>query len=594
MRLTLSKVALYLAPLLLVLPVRAQNITTVAGNSTWNVTTSVRLDAAGNLYAPDYYNHVVYKVDSSGNTTIVAGTYGKGGFAGDGALASSALLDTPTNAVPAPDGTLYIVDSTASRIRKVAPNGIITTYAGTGTAGFKGDGGPAGSAEIRTPGDILIDASGNILFSDAGNARVRKITPAGIISTVAGFGTATYSGDGFSALQAGISPNALGLGTGGSFYIVDSGSGYGQGSQRVRMVAANGIITTVAGNGDRAFSGDGGQATSAGIGWASGVTLDSGGNLYISESSFNRIRKVSPDGTITTYAGIAAGGGFAGDGGPALDARLYDPQGLAVDSANNLYVADGNNHRIRKISGAPAIVSNGLVNAASFAPQGVAPAGVVPGEIATIFGVNLTTATGINFSSGLPLPTKVLNVQVLVNGTAAPIFAVDNVNGLQQINFQVPTGVANSPTATVQVVDNGAAGNTLTVPVISDQPGMFTYNVGGSNFGAILHPNSPQLADTGHPASAGETVVIFCTGLGAVVPAPQDGAPAPGAAQTTLTATVTIGGVAAAVDYAGLSPNYVGLYQINAHVPTVLSAGNQPVVITVNGIQSAIALLPVK
>jgi len=160
MRLTLSKVALYLAPLLLVLPVRAQTITTVAGNTTWNVPISVRLDAAGNLYAPDYYNHVVYKVDSSGNTTIVAGTYGKGGFAGDGALATSALLDNPSGAVPAPDGTLYITDYTAHRIRKVAPNGIITTYAGTGTGNFKGDGGPAGSAEIRSPSDILIDASG--------------------------------------------------------------------------------------------------------------------------------------------------------------------------------------------------------------------------------------------------------------------------------------------------------------------------------------------------------------------------------------------------------------------------------------------------
>ena len=180
-----------------------------------------------------------------------------------------------------------------------------------------------------------------------------------------------------------------------------------------------------------------------------------------------------------------------------------------------------------------------------------------------------------------------------VNGTAAPIFAVDNVNGLQQINFQVLTSVAQKTTATLQVVDNGAAGNIVTVPVISAQPGIFTYNVGGSNFGAILHPNSPQLADTGHPASAGEVVVIFCTGLGTVSPAPADGSPAPGGAQTTLTATVTIGGVAAPVDYAGLAPNYVGLYQINAHVPTVLSAGNQPVVITMNGVQSAIALLPV-
>jgi len=578
--------------LFLALPVGAQTITTVAGNTTWNVPISVRLDAAGNLYAPDYYNHVVYKVDSNGNPTIVAGTYQKGGFAGDGALATSALLQNPAGAIPAPDGTLYITEYTSNRIRKVAPNGIITTFAGKGTAGFSGDGGLAVNAEIRNPWDILIDASGNILFSDYGNARVRKITPAGIISTVAGFGTRTYSGDGSSALQAGINPSALALGTGGSYYFADTGTAYDAGSQRVRMVAANGIITTVAGNGTYAYSGDGGQATSAGIGGAAGVALDSGGNLYISDYGFHHIRKVSPGGVITTYAGTATAG-FSGDGGPALSAALYGPRGLAVDSGNNLYVADGNNHRIRKISGAPAIVSNGLVNAASFAPQGAAPAGVVPGEIATIFGTNLTTATGINLSSGLPLPTNVLNVQVLVNGTAAPIFAVDNVNGLQQINFQVPTGVANSPTATVQVVDNGAAGNTLTVPVIAAQPGMFTYNVGGSNFGAILHPNSPQLADTGHPASAGETVVIFCTGLGAVVPAPQDGAPAPGAAQTTLPATVTIGGTPAHVDYAGLSPNFVGLYQINAQVPSGLAPGNQAVIITMNGIQSSIALLPV-
>jgi len=592
MRLTMSAVALYLAPLLLVLPVQAQNISTVAGSSTWNVPITVRLDAAGNMYVPDFYNDVVYKVDNVGNTTIVAGTYQKDGSAGDGALATSATLQHPAGVVPAPDGTLYITEYAGNRIRKVAPNGIITTFAGTGNSGFSGDGAQAASAEIRNPFDILIDASGNILFADWGNARVRKITPAGIISTVAGYGTRTYSGDGAFALQAGIDPSALGLGTGGSYYIVDSGSSYDGGSQRVRLVGANGIITTVAGNGTLADSGDGGKATSASLGGPSGVTLDSGGNLYISEYYTQHIRKVSPDGTITTYAG-AAGGGYSGDGGPALNAALYGPRGLAVDSANNLYVADGNNRRIRKISGAPAIANNGLTNAASFAPQGAAPGGVVPGELATIFGVNLTTATGINGAPAVPLPTQLQTVQVLVNGTPAPLFAVDNVNGLQQVNFEVPTSVAQKTTATIQVVDNGAAGNIITVPVISAQPGIFTYNVGGSNFGAILHPNSPQLADTGHPASAGEVVLIFCTGLGTVSPAPPDGSPAPGAAQTTLTAMVTIGGVAAPVDYAGLAPGFVGLYQINAHVPTVLSAGNQPVVITMNGVQSAIALLPV-
>jgi uncharacterized protein (TIGR03437 family) len=544
------------------------------------------------MFVPDYYNHVVYKVDTSGNTTIVAGTYQKGGFAGDGALATSAQLNNPAGAIPAPDGTLYITEYSGHRIRKVAPNGIITTFAGTGTAGFSGDGNLAGSAAIRNPWDILLDASGNILFSDYGNARVRKITPAGIISTVAGFGTRTYSGDGSAALQAGINPSALGLGTGGSYYICDSGTAYDGGSYRVRMVAANGIITTVAGNATNADSGDGGLATSASLGGPSGVTLDSGGNLYISEYYTQHIRKVSPDGTITRYAG-ATGYGFSGDGGPALAALLYSPRGLAADSGNNLYVADGNNRRIRKISSAPAIANNGLVNAASYAPQGSAPGGVVPGEIATIFGTNLTTATGINLASALPLATQLLNVQVLVNGTAAPIFAVDDVNGLQQINFQIPTTVVNKSTATIQVVDNGAAGNTITAPVIAAQPGIFTYNVGGSNFGAILHPNSPQLADTDHPASAGETVVIFCTGLGAVAPAPLDGSPASGAAQTLVPATVTIGRSSAPVAYAGLAPGFVGLYQVNAQVPSGLSGGNQPVVITMGGIQSSIALLPV-
>ena len=166
-----SSMCWLLLGLLSALPVRAQNITTVAGSSTWNIPVSVRLDAAGNLYTPDYFNHVVYKVNPNGNTTIVAGTYQKGGFAGDGALATSAKLDNPAGAVPAPDGTLYITEYTSHRIRKVAPNGIITTFAGTGTAGFSGDGGPAVSAAIRNPWDILIDASGNILFSDYGNAR---------------------------------------------------------------------------------------------------------------------------------------------------------------------------------------------------------------------------------------------------------------------------------------------------------------------------------------------------------------------------------------------------------------------------------------
>ncbi len=571
------------------LPLWSQNISTVAGNTTWNGPFSVRLDASGNLYVPDFNNHVVYKVDSTGAQTIVAGTYQKPGFTGDGNLATAAQLNNPSGVVPAPDGTLYICDFSNNRIRKVSPNGIITTIAGSANGGFSGDGMAASAAQIRNPADIVLDASGNILFSDYTNNRIRKITPAGIISTVAGFGTPGYSGDGGSALQAGMQPYSIALGPNGSIYFTDCGMPViGGRSYRVRMVAANGIVSTVAGNATFVDSGDGGPATAAGLSFPDGVAVDSAGNVYIALNASNRIRKVSPDGTITPYAGNG-NRGFSGDGGPAAQAMLYAPRGLAVDSANNLYVADTANNRIRRISSAPAILSNGLVNGASFVAGGL-----VPGEIATIFGTNLTTALGINLAGALPLATQLQNVQVLVNGTAAPIFAVDNVNGLQQVNFQVPYGVAGrGSTATLQVVNSGSAGNTITVPVIMAQPGIFTYTVGSTTYGAILHANY-QLANTSNPAAAGETVQIFCTGLGAVSPTPADGEGASGSSMTVATTTVTIGGVQAAVSYSGLAPGFVGEYQINAQVPSGLPTGNQPVVVSVGGTQSSIALLPVQ
>jgi uncharacterized protein (TIGR03437 family) len=345
------------------------------------------------------------------------------------------------------------------------------------------------------------------------------------------------------------------------------------------------MISTVAGNATFTDSGDGGLATSAGLAFPDGLALDSAGNLYIADYSADTVRKVSASGTINTYAGIGSRG-YTGDGGPALKAALYGPRGLAVDSAFNLYIADSVNNRIRKVSAAPAVVNTGLVNGASFVSGGV-----VPGEIATLFGVNLTFNNGINLAGALPLATVLQGAQVLVNGTATPIFAVDNVNGQEQINFQVPFEVAGMKTVTVQAVNNGSAGNTITVPVLANQPGVFTYTAAGTTFGAILHADF-SLAGTASPATGGETVQIFCTGLGEVTPAPADGAGS-GASMTIISATVTIGGQPAPVAYAGLAPGFVGEYQINAQVPIGLTAGNQPVIVTIGGVQSSIVLLPV-
>ncbi len=228
-----------------------------------------------------------------------------------------------------------------------------------------------------------------------------------------------------------------------------------------------------------------------------------------------------------------------------------------------------------------------VTNGASFAAGSIAP-----GEIATLFGSNLTSATGINLTSGLPLPAQFLDVGVSVNGSLAPLFAVDNAGGQEQINFQVPWEAGNKSTATIQVLHGGIVSQSLVLPVVPAQPGIVNYSSNGNTFGVILHANY-QLADTAHPVKAGETVLIYCTGLGEVKSPPPDGAAASG--QTTVaTPTVTIGGAAAAVAYSGLAPEFVGLNQVNVVVPQGLTSGNQPVVLSMGSAASAAVLLPVQ
>jgi uncharacterized protein (TIGR03437 family) len=233
----------------------------------------------------------------------------------------------------------------------------------------------------------------------------------------------------------------------------------------------------------------------------------------------------------------------------------------------------------------PAITA--VVNGASFVGGGV-----VPGEIATAFGTNLTSNNGINLTSSLPLPNTFLQDSLTVNNQPAALFAVDNVNGQQQYNFQVPWEVATGPTVTISASNNGTSSASIMVPVLAAQPGIFNYSAGGNTYGAILHANF-QLANTADPAKPGETVLIYCTGLGAVSSPPADGEPGNG--QTTMaTPIVTIGGTKATVSFSGLAPGFVGLYQVNAEVPEGLSAGNQAVVVEISGASGNSVLLPVE
>jgi uncharacterized protein (TIGR03437 family) len=335
-------------------------------------------DAGGNLYESQYYEDVVRKITPDGIITTVAGN-GNEGFSGDGGPATAAMLDTPYGIAVDSAGNLYIADLDNGRIRKVSPNGIITTAAGNGDSDNYGNGGPATQAAIVAPSGVAVDASGNLYIADAGSDQLRKVNPDVIISLFAGTGSHGFSGDGGPAIQAELAePTGVAVDTAGNVYFTDAVN------RRVRVITPNGIISTFAGNGDGRFAGDGDSALRAAMDFPGKVAFDSSGNLYISDTFNYRVRKVTPAGVITTVAGNGLIS-FGGDGGPGPAASLDEPYGLAIDRQGNLYIADRLNHRIRKVApdGTVSIVAgNGkdtfagdggpAASASLKAPEGVA------------------------------------------------------------------------------------------------------------------------------------------------------------------------------------------------------------------------------
>ena len=349
----------------------------------------VSVDASGNIYIADTNNNWVRRVDAAtGNINRLAGVANReGGYDNDNIDAKIAMINKPMDVFADTSGDFFIADANNNRIRKVDTSGIITTVAGDGTAGYSGDGGPATSAHIDYPigvclkntgeiviadtmnsclrqvdlGDVIstltgtgdplfnkpsqiaMDGSGNVYIADRGNHRIRKVDTSGKVTTVAGTGTGAYSGDEGPATSAEINvPQGVCVDNSGNIYIADTLN------HRIRKVDTSGIITTVAGTGTGAYSGDEGPATSAEINVPQGVCVDNSGNIYIADTLNHRIRKVDTSGIITTVAGTGTGA-YSGDEGPATSAEINVPQGVCVDNSGNLYIADMNNYRIRKV-----------------------------------------------------------------------------------------------------------------------------------------------------------------------------------------------------------------------------------------------------
>jgi sugar lactone lactonase YvrE len=314
----------------------------------------VTVDWHGNSYVADRDNNRIRRIDArSGLITTVAGT-GAPGYNGDGISATHAELNTPYGVEVDHGGNLYIADTFNERVRRVdAATGIITTVAGTGTTGFNGDGIPATQAELNKPRNATFDNFGNLCIPERNGNRVRLIdSQTGIIKTVAGTGRTGYNGDGIKARVATLSgPRDCGYDADNNLYIADTGN------SRVRRVDnRTGIITTLAGNGTHGFGGDGGPATSAALFYPRSVALK-GNTIYIADAGNDRVRAVSlSTGTITTYAGVEARL-FNGDSQPATTASVNRPEGVAVDKAGNVFVADTLNSRVRRIDANTGIIT---------------------------------------------------------------------------------------------------------------------------------------------------------------------------------------------------------------------------------------------
>jgi uncharacterized protein (TIGR03437 family) len=538
-------------------------------------------DPSGVVYFCDRENHAVRKIDLNGTITTIAGT-GVPGYNGDNIPGNTAQLNTPWRVTLDPAGNLYIADSGNDRIRKLTPSGIITTVAGSGQPGYSGDGGPATSATLRIPEQAELDAFGNMFIADSGNNVIRKVDTSGVITTVAGTGygagignstgTGAYSGDGGPATKAELNlPISVAVDAAGDIFISD------QANNVIRKVSPSGTISTVAGiSTEFGYAGDGGPATSAVFAYPAGIALDTAGDLYITDVNNNMLRVLLANGTMQRVAGNGTAG-FAGDGGPALSAELDSLRQVAVGTFGDIYIADSFNNALRKLTPSTTTVghvTNAFGNVAILAPNTWI---IIKGTNLAPAGDSRTWQTS-DFVNG-QMPTSLDGVSVTINGVNAYVYYISptQVNALAPPNIQ--SGVAQ-----VQVINNGSKSAIGSVTAQAYSPTFFEFGAGpyvtavhasGSLIGpATLYPGYST------PAQPGETILLFANGFGPTS-IPVTGGSSQQSGSLPTMPTVTIGGISATVIFAGLiSP---GLYQFNVVVPASAPNGDNQVIAKYNG-----------
>lgn len=515
---------------------------------------AVAADAAGNLYVADTGNHRVRRISPDGVITTFAGS-GQLGYAGDGGQATAAALNTPRGLAVDAAGNVYIADTNNHCVRKVTPDGIITTVAGNGLPDFSGDGGQATAASLREPTGLFPDRSGNLYIADTGNHRIRRVSlSSGVIATVAGSGFGT-SGDGGPAAAAQFNtPTSVAVASDGTMYVAEA--------SRVRRAAPDGTVTTWVSH----SPGPGGFNESV---TDPRLTLDDQGNLYLADRSASRILVINQDRSTSYLSGsLIKPNGEYDTTGSSNPLGLLSPSGLAVDRAGNVFVADTGNHRVVGLMAWRNVVS---VSAASYDGNAVAAE-----EIVAAFGASL--ATRIELASALPLPTTLAGTTVRIRDRAgveraAPLFFVSP----QQVNYLIPPETA--PGSALVFINSGdTTVSTGTLQVRSTAPGLFTANATGEGIAAAL-----VLRIRADQSQVYEPVVVFDQAQHKFIARPIDlshpsdqvflllfGTGLRGRDQK-IPVTASIGDENLEALYAGPQGGFIGLDQVNLRLPHSLA-----------------------